>query len=79
MSHAPAARKLTDFAGQWRLERQIVHEDGTVAQFTGTATWTPDGDRLRCVEQGALRIADAPAAQSSSRRVFESSSPGSHP
>ena len=61
MSHTPTARTLSDFAGQWRLERQIVHAYGTTAQFSGTATWTPDGDRLRCVEEGSLRIADGPA------------------
>lgn len=61
MSHGPTSRSLSDFAGRWRLERQIVHDDGTVAQFTGTATWTPDGDRLRCVEEGEMRIGDGPA------------------
>ncbi len=36
-----------------------MQDDGTTAQFSGTARWLPDGDRLRCVEEGTLRINDS--------------------
>lgn len=49
-------RELTDFEGRWRLEREIVHDDGTRAQFVGTADWQPEGRGMRCTEQGTMCI-----------------------
>lgn len=55
-----SARTLNDFEGHWQLERWIAHDNGTSAQFSGTAVWTSDGDRLRCIEAGQMRINDGP-------------------
>ncbi|ASM71884.1 MULTISPECIES: DUF6314 family protein [Roseobacteraceae] len=68
MTLSQCARSLSDFAGLWRLEREIVHDDGTLAQFSGTAQWMPEGDRLRCVEAGTMRIGSSPPM--SGQRVY---------
>jgi len=47
---------LMDFAGLWRLERQIKDANGPDAVFYGTATFTPDDDGLRLTECGELRL-----------------------
>jgi hypothetical protein len=51
-------RRLGDFEGLWQLERQIVHQDGTQAWFSGQASWTPAEWGLLYEETGNLRIAD---------------------
>ncbi|MCR8825694.1 DUF6314 family protein [Pseudosulfitobacter koreensis] len=53
------ARTLSDFEGRWRLEREIVHDDGMQAQFSGTAVWQPEGGFLRCIEEGTMRIGES--------------------
>jgi len=50
-------RVLADFEGAWHLDRQIHHDDGTTAQFQGTASWVPEGDALLYHERGQLQIA----------------------
>ncbi|MFU8883499.1 MAG: DUF6314 family protein [Rhodobacterales bacterium] len=47
---------LMDFAGQWRVERQIRDANGPDAVFGGTATFTPDDAGLRLQESGELRL-----------------------
>ncbi|MBN2740525.1 MAG: trigger factor [Rhodobacteraceae bacterium] len=46
--------KLCDFAGEWRLTRQITHGDGSVAHFVGRAAFTPEETGLRYHETGDL-------------------------
>lgn len=47
---------LMDFAGQWRLERQIKDAKGPDATFSGTASFTPDDAGLKVQENGQLRL-----------------------
>lgn len=49
-------RVLTDFEGRWTLSREIWHDDGTQAQFTGAATWQPDEKGLMYSEIGCLVV-----------------------
>lgn len=50
-------RQLIDFEGLWRLEREIVHDDGQTVTFRGDATWTGSEDELMCSETGILSLA----------------------
>ena len=48
--------KLSDFAGEWRIERQIKdHLAGDTLKFSGTASFTPEDDALRYLETGILQ------------------------
>ncbi len=49
-------RQLADFQGQWRLERDIVHADGTSARFVGRAVWECSGADLDYAETGELAV-----------------------
>ena len=60
---------LSDFEGQWRLDRQIEHDDGTIARFSGTAQLTPDPDGLVYDETGTLEI-PGQATMQATRRYF---------
>lgn len=46
-------RTLSDFTGQWQLEKEITQGDGAQARFQGTATWDGEG---RYHETGLLRL-----------------------
>jgi hypothetical protein len=63
------ARKLADFAGIWRLERQITHQNGPPAEFLGRAEWQPAPGGMQYFEQGKLSIAGHPPVQAE-RRYF---------
>jgi hypothetical protein len=52
---------LTDFLGDWRLERTIEDRLGPSGRFEGLARLTPEGDGLRYHEAGTLRLGDGPA------------------
>ena len=47
---------LADLAGAWMLRRRIAHADGTVATLEGSCAFEPDGEGLRQVERGTLRL-----------------------
>lgn len=63
------ARKLADFAGVWRLDRQITHQNGPPATFAGKAEWRPAPGGMQYFEHGVLSIAEHPAIQAE-RRYF---------
>lgn len=50
-------RVLGDFAGRWRLDREIAHDDGSRARFTGQAEWRPVPAGLDYRETGTLVLA----------------------
>lgn len=64
-------RRLQDFKGAWRFERQIVHADGQHAQVSGRAVWRPEGARLVCEEAGEMRLAGHAPMQVSRRYLWE--------
>lgn len=47
-------RRLAEFEGEWRLDRQIVQADGARAGFSGTARFLPVPEGLRYAEEGEL-------------------------
>lgn len=49
-------RSLADFAGRWRLSREITHGDGSRATFEGVAEWRPDPRGLAYRESGTLTM-----------------------
>lgn len=53
------ADRLEGLTGRWLTQRVIRHRDGTVARFTGTTLWRPDGAETICSESGQLVVADA--------------------
>lgn len=50
---------LSDFLGEWRLERLILPAEGAQARFSGRAHFTPEGAGLRYVEAGELALPGA--------------------
>ncbi|TMV92352.1 trigger factor [Thioclava sp. BHET1] len=46
--------ELSDFLGDWDLTRTISHADGTHAQFSGQAVFTPQSSGLLYRETGVL-------------------------
>lgn len=63
-------RVLSDFEGRWQLTRQILHGDGTRAQFSGSAVWMPEGDGMRYEETGVLRIGQGVGMTASRRYLW---------
>ena len=57
---AQRPRVAADFEGAWRLERHIVHADGSEARFDGKAVWQREGDLLRYTESGVLEMPGRP-------------------
>lgn len=49
-------RRLQDFEGVRRFDRQIAHADGGRAAVTGRALWRPEGGRLILDETGEMRL-----------------------
>ena len=48
------------FAGRWQMVRIIENvSEGVIGEFWGEAEFTPDGDGLRCRENGVLRFRGA--------------------
>ncbi|WP_230794485.1 DUF6314 family protein [Salipiger marinus] len=45
---------LEVFLGEWRLDRDIRHGDGSSARFEGRAVWRRDGAGAVCEEAGEL-------------------------
>lgn len=64
------ARVLADFEGRWRIERRITQHDGPPARFDGQAVWSPEGDALRYMERGELRIEGQRAMQAERRYLW---------
>lgn len=59
--------QLSDFDGEWRLERVIEDAHGPDARFVGAARFAPDGEGLRYTEDGTLTLAgQTPVAASRS-------------
>lgn len=50
-------RRLEDFAGTWRLEREIEDALGPPARFTGQAVWSEAPGGLMLHESGQMEIA----------------------
>ena len=49
-------RYLLDFEGEWRINREIIHADGTVAKLIGTGTFARCRTGLVYDEKGELRM-----------------------
>ncbi|MEM1275066.1 MAG: DUF6314 family protein [Pseudomonadota bacterium] len=48
------------FAGRWQMVRIIENvSEGVIGEFWGEADFTPDGEGLRCHENGVLRFRGA--------------------
>ncbi|WP_236016743.1 DUF6314 family protein [Salipiger abyssi] len=58
---------LDAFFGEWRLEREIRHHDGSTARFEGTALWIPKGMGAHNIERGTLVM---PQARYSAERRY---------
>ncbi|QJF51538.1 DUF6314 family protein [Roseobacter ponti] len=56
----PDPRVLADFAGDWRLCKNVVQADGTRGRFEGTASWHPAGTGAEYTEAGRMTLGDAP-------------------
>ncbi len=52
---------LSDFAGEWTLERMIEPAQGPSGRFEGTALWAPEATGLLYEEQGTLKLSGQPA------------------
>lgn len=50
------ARQLGDFLGRWRLQREILQDDGAKARFEGTAYWRLGGAEADYIEEGHLVV-----------------------
>ena len=64
------ARVLADFRGLWHLRREIVQQDGTQAQFLGTAEWRPEANGLLYSEEGQLSMPGSPVMRAERRYVW---------
>jgi len=53
------APRLEDFAGDWRLDRQIANRRGPGGRFEGAARFSPVAAGLIYREEGLLLIGDA--------------------
>ncbi|SDX97392.1 DUF6314 family protein [Citreimonas salinaria] len=71
MSDTGQGRRLADFIGSWRLERQIRHGDGSVARFDGRAEWRAEGGGALCLETGTLTLPDGVAVQAERRYLWD--------
>ena len=58
----PIERGLSDFAGDWVIDRTIVHADGSEARFTGEAAFQENGSGgLDYTEDGVLTLPNGQA------------------
>lgn len=64
-------RRLADFIGAWRLEREIRHADGTIARFDGRAEWRLEAPGALCVETGTLTLPEGMAVQAERRYLWD--------
>lgn len=70
-------RELTDFAGFWRLHREIDFADRDMqASFLGEARLTPQGSGLIYDESGHLTLGTAPALHAERRYIWEPAADG---
>lgn len=68
---------LADFAGAWRLDRQISDRGaGTEGRFEGRAVFSPDADGLVYEETGLLRYGDARPMEAARRLLWRSCAQG---
>ncbi|MET4101897.1 hypothetical protein ABIE58_001321 [Roseovarius sp. MBR-78] len=63
-------RRLQDFEGAWRFDRQITHADGQRAQVTGVAVWRREGAGLILEEAGEMHMAGHPPMQVARRYLW---------
>ena len=57
----PPPHRLDDFAGRWRVTREITDRAaGHAGRFEGEATLSPEGEALRYLENGVLTLPGAP-------------------
>ncbi|WP_237093651.1 DUF6314 family protein [Nereida sp. MMG025] len=47
---------MTDFAGRWAIDREVIHDNGQTMQAQGTATFTPDDGGLAYYETGQMHM-----------------------
>ena len=60
--------ELADFEGEWRLERRIVHDDGTRARLQGMALFRRVPEGLAYEEVGRLMVPGQPEMEA--RRAY---------
>jgi hypothetical protein len=60
-------RRLDDFTGDWQMQRDILHADGSCARFEGTARFEAAGDGLVYREEGMLLMPGQPAIKAERR------------
>lgn len=60
-------RILTDFTGEWLIERQIEQIGAPAARFTGQAVFVRDGADLAYTEVGVLQILGQPPMHATRR------------
>ena len=56
MNEYSAVRRLSDFEGVWQITRQIIHANGTGAQFNGAGTFVRTKSGLVYDERGTLQF-----------------------
>jgi hypothetical protein len=63
--------QLADFEGLWRLDRRMVHGDGTAARFEGEAAFWPVVDGLAYEEVGRLILPGQPEMEARRRYLWQ--------
>jgi len=69
----PTERQLQHFEGRWQLDRQITHNDRSVATFSGEALFAPMGGALSYEENGTLTLPDGQEVRATRRYRWEAS------
>lgn len=64
-------KELSDFAGNWRFERDVRHADGSVMQVTGTAQFDWQDDALAYLERGKMELPSGPPVSTVRRYLWQ--------
>ena len=64
--------RFDDFLGDWVLEKEIRHADGSRASFQGQAVFEPSEGGLRYLETGALTVAGGAPLSASREYLWNS-------
>jgi hypothetical protein len=67
---SPETRELADFAGAWRLSREILHASGATFGFEGWAHFRWDGTVLVQQEEGWLQPPGGPPMRAERRYLW---------
>ncbi len=65
-----------DFVGEWRIDREITHDNAPPARFAGLARLELDGEGLSYAEAGELVIAGAPPMQAERQYLWRTGPTG---